>query len=116
MLAYFHAIIQERRNYIPQGWTEAYEFSPADLRVAANVVEANMGQEATKAGLKLEWDLFHGMLENALYGGRISNQNDMRVLMAYESQYFNDKMMEPGAELFKGSGTMPDSTSHADYW
>ncbi len=44
----------------------SYEFSPADLRVAANVVDANMGPDATAAGLKLEWDLFHGMLENAL--------------------------------------------------
>lgn len=116
LLAYFHAIIQERRNYIPQGWTEAYEFSPADLRVAANVVEANMGPDATAAGLKLTWELFHGMLENALYGGRISNQNDMRVLRAYEQQYFNDDMMAPSAELIKGGGPMPDSTSRDDYW
>mgnify|MGYP000073368515 CR=1 FL=1 len=116
LLAYFHAIIQERRNYIPQGWTEAYEFSPADLRVAANVVEASLGPDAVAAGLKLQWELFHGMLENALYGGRISNLNDMRVLRAYEQQYFCDDKMSPGAELFKGSGEMPDSTSHADYW
>lgn len=26
-LAFFHAIIQERRNYIPQGWVKFYEFS-----------------------------------------------------------------------------------------
>jgi dynein heavy chain 2 len=116
LLAYFHAIIQERRNYIPQGWTEAYEFSPADLRVASNVVEANLGPDAVASGLKLQWALFHGMLENALYGGRISNENDMRVLRAYEVQFFNDAMMAPGAELFKGSGAIPDSTSHADYW
>ena len=31
-LAWFHAVVQERRSYIPQGWTKFYEFSSADLR------------------------------------------------------------------------------------
>ena len=32
ILAWFHAIVQERRVYLPQGWTKFYEFSFADLR------------------------------------------------------------------------------------
>lgn len=27
LLAYFHAILQERRIYVPQGWSKYYEFS-----------------------------------------------------------------------------------------
>ncbi|KAH8617882.1 putative Dynein heavy chain and region D6 of dynein motor [Trypanosoma vivax] len=34
-LAWFHALLQERRNYVPQGWVKFYEFSPADLKAAA---------------------------------------------------------------------------------
>ncbi len=29
---------QERRNYIPQGWSKFYEFSYADLRSGADVM------------------------------------------------------------------------------
>ena len=32
VLSWFHAVVQERRNYIPQGWSKFYEFSGADLR------------------------------------------------------------------------------------
>ncbi|CAF4386700.1 unnamed protein product, partial [Adineta steineri] len=38
VLAWFHAIIQERRKYIPQGWTKFYEFSQADLRAGYEII------------------------------------------------------------------------------
>ncbi|CAF4638011.1 unnamed protein product [Rotaria sp. Silwood1] len=38
VLAWFHAIVQERRKYIPQGWTKFYEFSQADLRAGYEII------------------------------------------------------------------------------
>jgi hypothetical protein len=38
-LAWFHAVVQERRTFIPQGWAKFYEFSDADLRAAAEVIQ-----------------------------------------------------------------------------
>lgn len=38
-LAWFHAVVQERRTFIPQGWAKFYEFSDADLRAAAEVLQ-----------------------------------------------------------------------------
>lgn len=32
VLSWFHAILQERRTYIPQGWVKYYEFSYGDLK------------------------------------------------------------------------------------
>ena len=37
-LAWFHAVLQERRNFLPQGWTKFYEFSSADLRSSAVLI------------------------------------------------------------------------------
>lgn len=33
-LAWFHGIVQERRIFMPQGWTKEYDFSVGDLRWA----------------------------------------------------------------------------------
>lgn len=38
-LAWFHAVVQERRTFIPQGWAKFYEFSDADLRAGAEVLQ-----------------------------------------------------------------------------
>jgi hypothetical protein len=38
LLAWFHAVVQERRAYVPQGWTKFYEFSFADLRSGAEII------------------------------------------------------------------------------
>ena len=44
VLAWFHAVVQERRKYIPHGWTKFYEFSPADLRASADIIDASLSR------------------------------------------------------------------------
>lgn len=39
VLALFHAVVQERRTYIPQGWSKFYEFNESDLRAGADVLD-----------------------------------------------------------------------------
>ena len=41
LLACFHSVVQERRNFIPQGWTKFYEFSYGDLKAGSFVMEVS---------------------------------------------------------------------------
>ena len=38
-LAWFHAVVQERRCHIPQGWSKFYKFSLADMRAGATIID-----------------------------------------------------------------------------
>ena len=54
-LAWFHAVVQERRCYIPQGWSKFYEFSTSDLRSSCNLLDrltARSGTVAILTGLQ----------------------------------------------------------------
>ena len=42
LLASFHAVIQERRTYLPQGWSKGYEFSYGDLKAGSYVMEVSV--------------------------------------------------------------------------
>lgn len=39
LLAWFHAIVQERLRYVPLGWAKHYEFNESDLRVACDTLD-----------------------------------------------------------------------------
>jgi dynein heavy chain 2 len=69
VLAYMHAIMQERRVYVPQGWSKFYEFSSADLRTAVAII-SRVCAEASGSGRPIAWEDIHGLLSLAVYGGR----------------------------------------------
>lgn len=39
LLAWFHAVIQERLRYAPLGWSKKYEFGESDLRSACDTID-----------------------------------------------------------------------------
>jgi dynein heavy chain 2 len=79
-------LVQERRAHVPAGWSKPYEFSLADLRSGADIIElaCGEGRQAGQAGrtAAVPWQYLHGLLESAIYGGRVDNAWDMRVRWA----------------------------------
>ncbi|CAM9131219.1 unnamed protein product, partial [Ectocarpus sp. 4 AP-2014] len=101
-LAWFHGIVQERRIFMPQGWTKEYDFSIGDLRAGAMVMTAEA--DKTKNG-KVDWRTVRGLMVDAIYGGRVDNPHDMRVLVTYLRQYFNSDVVggaDNGGQLARG--------------
>ncbi|CAD5207659.1 unnamed protein product [Bursaphelenchus okinawaensis] len=83
LLAWFHALLQERRTFIPQGWLKFYEFNLNDLRVARQVLDK------MKHNNDYNWEAIRGFMEDAIYGGRIENQLDIGVLSAYLNKFMS---------------------------
>lgn len=209
VLAWFHAVVQERRSYIPQGWSKFYEFSFADLRSGADVVSLGVSRDGKVGHRDLwrvgglpavlpgpvhstvvsasasrsqqhsctarrctapapvwcpsacmhqlipvislslhsslflslplslltsfsphwlpgyvlpqaaSWRLLHGLLENAIYGGRVDNAHDGAVLRTYLHQLFSPEIVGLGGGRvvpLPGSKIVVPTTAHrADY-
>ncbi|XP_057314672.1 cytoplasmic dynein 2 heavy chain 1-like isoform X2 [Hydractinia symbiolongicarpus] len=114
-LAWFHALVEERRNYIPQGWTKFYEFSMADLRAGADIIDRLYKAAGSKS---IKWDFLHGLFENAIYGGRVDNNFDVRVLSAYLQQYFSDSLLSGArskSKLFPDNIAIPASSNYKEF-
>ena len=92
LLACFHSIIQERRTFLPQGWTKFYEFSFGDMRAGTFIIDA-IADTITSSSKPIDYETIYGLMEDAIYGGRIDNAIDMRVLRAYLQLFFNDEII-----------------------
>ena len=126
VLAWFQAIVQERRTFIPQGWTKFYEFSFADLKSGAAILDSVFERVEKQAqGGRVDmvndfpWTTLWGLLELAVYGGRLDNQFDMRVLSTYLRTFFSHNMLSnhgsaPNKKLSQGLD-LPFSNQISDF-
>ena len=58
LLAWFHAVVQERLRYAPLGWSKGYEFNESDLRVACDTLDTWIEATAMVSlrGRERQWD------------------------------------------------------------
>ena len=98
LLAWLHAIVQERLRYAPLGWSKLYEFNESDLRVAFEMLDTWIGSVSqNRANIppeKLPWDAFSTLLSQSIYGGRIDNEFDQRLLQSFVERLFTKKSFE----------------------
>lgn len=71
LLAWLHAVIQERLVYTPLGWTKTFEFNESDLRVAIQVidhwVDAKAQGRESIAPKDIPWNAIRSLLGNCAY-------------------------------------------------
>ncbi|XP_050667850.1 dynein heavy chain, cytoplasmic isoform X2 [Leptidea sinapis] len=121
LLAWFHGIVQERLRYVPLGWAKYYEFNESDLRVACDTLDTWIDSTAMgRTNLppeKVPWDAIVRLLSQCIYGGKIDNLFDQRLLHSFLTKLFTPKSFEADfalvANVDGASGnqrhiTMPD--------
>ncbi|TMS21226.1 Cytoplasmic dynein 1 heavy chain 1 [Larimichthys crocea] len=92
LLAWFHAVIQERLRYAPLGWSKKYEFGESDLRSACDTVDTWLDDTAKGrqniAPDKIPWAALKTLMALSIYGGRIDNEFDQRLLNTFLDRIF----------------------------
>lgn len=98
LLAWFHAIVQERLRYVPLGWAKKYEFSESDLRVACDTLDTWIdGTAMGRTNLppeKVPWAALVTLLAQSIYGGKIDNAFDQRLLASFLGKLFTARSFE----------------------
>lgn len=111
VLFIFNAVVQERRSFVPQGWTKPYEFSDADLKAAIDLI----GGMEKIASFKMDWSILKELCRLIAYGGRIDNAQDQHILKANFDEFFTNKMMTNSWSPLELKCSIPLSHHVQDY-
>lgn len=95
----FHAIIQERRKFGPLGWNIRYEFNDSDLETSF-IMLLNM----LEGSQDIPWDAIKFMTGQINYGGRVTDDNDRKCLLAILEIYCGEHVLNDDY-TFSRSGT-----------
>eukprot|EP00818_Percolomonas_sp_WS_P004801 CAMPEP_0117449454 /NCGR_PEP_ID=MMETSP0759-20121206/7954_1 /TAXON_ID=63605 /ORGANISM="Percolomonas cosmopolitus, Strain WS" /LENGTH=4456 /DNA_ID=CAMNT_0005241931 /DNA_START=311 /DNA_END=13681 /DNA_ORIENTATION=- len=93
VLAYFHAVIQERRKYGKIGWNVPYDFNRSDFDVSFSLLDTYL-TKAYEYGDPVPWDSLKYLVGEAMYGGRVTDDFDRRILITYLNEYMGDFLFD----------------------
>ncbi|KAF4101796.1 hypothetical protein G5714_016596 [Onychostoma macrolepis] len=103
LLAWFHAVIQERLRYAPLGWSKKYEFGESDLRSACDTVDTWLDDTAKGrqniSPDKIPWAALRTLMAQSIYGGRIDNEFDQRLLNTFLERLFTTSSFDSEFKL-----------------
>lgn len=103
-LCYFHAVVQERRKFGPQGWNRSYPFNVGDLTISVNVLYNYL-----EANTKVPWEDLRYLFGEIMYGGHITDDWDRRLCRTYLEVYMHPEMLDTELYLAPGFPIPPNS-------
>ena len=94
VLAFFHAVVQERRKYGKLGWNVSYDFNETDFRISHLLINTYLTKAHDNGDDVLPWGTLRYLIGEAMYGGRVSDSFDRRILNTYLNEYLGDFLFD----------------------
>ena len=110
LLAWFHAVVQERLRYVPLGWSKIYDFNDSDMASAFGIIDTWLNTisrgKANVDPVTIPWDALQTLVKQSVYGGRIDSDFDQRILDSFVDSLFTPKAYNVDFDL------VPSLTGH----
>ncbi|KAK5620023.1 Dynein heavy chain 10, axonemal [Crenichthys baileyi] len=90
VLAFFHAVVQERRKYGKIGWNVPYDFSESDFSVCMEILNTYLTKAYNQGDNDIPWGCLKYLIGEVMYGGRAVDSFDRRILTVYMDEYLGD--------------------------
>ncbi|XP_017478046.1 PREDICTED: dynein heavy chain 10, axonemal [Rhagoletis zephyria] len=93
VLAFFHAVVQERRKYDKMGWNICYDFNESDFDVCLEILTTYLNKVNEETG-KVPWNSLKYLIGEVMYGGRVIDDFDRRITRIYMDEYMGDFLFD----------------------
>jgi dynein heavy chain 1 len=123
LLSWLHSITQERLRYVPLGWSKLYEFNESDLKCGLDTIDVWIDSVAMgRTNLppsKVPFNAIYTLLSECVYGGKIDNLFDRRLLDTFLKQLFCAESFDSEFKLVVDDSLvlkMPDAIKREQFW
>lgn len=100
VLSFFHATIQERKKYGKIGWNVNYDFNESDFKISRMLISMYLTQSHVLGEEELPWETLRYLIGEAMYGGRVTDNNDRRVLNCYLDEFLGDFIFDSNQKFY----------------
>ncbi|CAH1099407.1 unnamed protein product, partial [Psylliodes chrysocephalus] len=94
VLAFFHAVVQERRKYDKIGWNICYDFNESDFNVCVIILNTYLTKAHKMKDTRLPWNSLKYLIGEVMYGGRVIDEFDRRIVKTYMNEYMGDFLFD----------------------
>jgi dynein heavy chain, axonemal len=86
---FLHSVVQERRKFGALGWCIPYEYNNSDLGAGLGFLEKHLFAGA------ISWPTVQYMVSEVVYGGKITDNLDRRLMNSYCEQWIGPPTLTP---------------------
>jgi dynein heavy chain len=91
---FFHAVVQERRKYNKIGWNVRYDFNDSEFAVSLRLVSTYLEKAHENGDAQIPWDTLRYLVGEVMYGGRVTDNCDRRVVATYMNECLGDFLFD----------------------
>lgn len=99
-LAFFHSTIQERKKFGKIGWNVPYDFNDSDFRISHCLISLYLNKAIETNEEELPWSTLKYLIGEAMYGGRVTDDYDRRVMNTYLKEFMGDFIFDTNQKFF----------------
>jgi dynein heavy chain len=100
VLAFFHAVIQERKKFGKIGWNVLYDFNDSDFRISFKLIALYLNKAEDEGDAVLPWETLRYLIGEAMYGGRVHDNWDRRTMATYLDEYCGDFIFDTNQKFY----------------
>lgn len=98
VLSFFHSVLQDRKKFGKIGWNVFYDFNESDFTISRRLLAMYLNK--ITADEPIPWSSLKYLIGEAMYGGRVTDDYDRRIMMTYLNEYMGDFIFDTNQKFF----------------